>query len=109
MDAIQELICEQGKLMNAQFQTPRSYGYAIYRLVGGHGAWKKTRDAHKIYISVNHTEKKWFGQKGNIIQKKLEYAGCAIAVIREGGYDGTSNLPTLKDLFAQEGFEEITP
>lgn len=107
MDAIQEFVCEQGPLMNQRFQTPRGYGYAVYRLVGGHGAWHN-KNAQKMYISVNHSEKKWFAQKNSAIRKKQGYTGYAIAVIREGGYDRTSELPTFAELLREVGFTEVS-
>jgi len=93
-------------LKDKEFQAPRSYGHAEYRIIGGHSEWKQVRDASKIYFFFRLD--KTFNFLGNQIkydENGIPVRTVCLSVVRLGGYSGTSRLPTLQKLIESFGLK----
>ena len=96
------------KLKGKEYQSPRSYGHARYRVVGGHAEWKEIRDAQKVYFLFRLDGT--FAFLGNEIKYREgddPVMTVCLSVLRLGGYSGTSTLPTLRELLEEQGLKYL--
>jgi hypothetical protein len=86
-------------IIGGQFESPRGYGHAKYEIIGDHSAWKKERDAQKVYFHYEGGKPVFTGN-----QVYFQKTFC-IAIKRLGGYDGPPSGESLEDILS--GFSPV--
>lgn len=90
-------------LVSEIYASKRGYGHARYEILGGHGEWKNTRDAQKVYFYFRPDGTFAFlGNEIRYTENGVPVETICISVKRLGGYNGPPSRPSLGEVIEEK-------